>query len=48
MVKSDHGMPMAAFISYKENRSRDFMATAGSVRAAIDALVAITEKVPQP
>ncbi len=48
VVKTDHAMPMAAFISFRENRSRDFMATAGSVGEAIDALVAIAERVPQP
>jgi hypothetical protein len=48
VVKTEHGSPMATFISFKENRSRDFLATAGSVREAIDALVAVAEQVPQP
>jgi hypothetical protein len=48
VVKADRGSPIAAFISFNENRSRDFLATAGSVREAIDALVAVAEKVPQP
>jgi hypothetical protein len=48
VVKADRGSPMAAFISFNDNRSRDFLATGGSVREAIDALVAVAEKVPQP
>ncbi len=48
VVKADGGMPMAAFISFKENRSRDFLATGSTVGDAMDGLIAVAEKVSQP
>lgn len=48
VVRTDNGSHMAAYVSFHENRSRDFMATAGSIREAIDAIVVIAGRVPLP